>query len=174
MISVAHAASAAGAPFYADTSFWTAMAFVIFFAFFGKKMWVIITGMLDERAERIRTELDEAAKLREEAQDLLAAYQKKQRDAQDEAKAIVEHAREEAKRIATEAEAGLEAGLKRREQLAMDRIAQAETKALDEVRTMAVDVAVEATRTLLAEKVSDAQGDKLVDDAIKGLAGKLH
>jgi len=174
MISTAYAAVEGGAPFYTDTSFLTAMVFVAFFAFFGKKMWTIVTGMLDERGEKIRTELDEAAKLREEAQDLLATYQKKQRDAQEEAKAIVEHAREEAGRIAKDAEAQLEAGLARREQLAMDRIAQAETKAMDEVRATAVDVAIEATATLLAEKISDAKADKLVDDAIKGLSEKLH
>ena len=176
MITIANAATEAGhaEAFYLSATFWSAVAFVLLFALIGKKIYAAVTGTLDARADKIREELDEAAKLREEAQELLATYQKKQRDAQKEADAIVDHAREEAQRIAREAAASLDAGLKRREQLAMDRITQAETKAMDEVRALAVDIAVEATRTLLAENVSDAKSDALVDQAIKDLPGKLH
>ena len=176
MISAAYAATetAAHAPFYASTSFWTAMAFVIFVAAFGKKIAVIVACMLDERAARIKSEIDEAIELREQAQTLLAEYQKKQRDAEAEAKAIIDHAREEAARIAREAEDALSAGLARREQLAEERIAQAEAKAIAEVRSQAVDVAIEATRGLLADKLSEPKADALVDNAIKDLSGKLH
>ena len=175
MISVAYAAEgAANAPFYVSTSFWTAMAFVIFFGAFGKKIAVIIAGMLDERAARIKSEIEEATQLREEAQELLAEYQKKQRAAQDEATAIIEHAKDEAARIAVEAKAALDAGLTRREQMAEDRIHQAGVKAIEEVRALAVDIAIEATRDLLAEKLSGAKADTLVDAAIKELPGKLH
>lgn len=179
MISLAQAAETATdaamhAPFYTSTSFWTAMAFVIFVAGFGKKIAVIVAGMLDERGTRIKNEIEEVTRLRAEAQDLLVEYQKKQRDAETEAKAIVEYAREEAARIAAEAKEALSAGLERREQLAEERIKQAETKAMDQVRALAVDVAIEATRSILADSLSDTKADKLVDDSIKDLSGKLH
>ena len=178
MISAAYAATEtaghAAAAFYTSTSFWTAMAFVIFVVGFGKKIATIIADMLDERAVRIKGEIEEANQLREEAQGLLAEYQKRQRSAQTEAEAIIQHARNEAARIAAEAEQTLEASLTRREQMVEDRINQASAKAMDEVRSLAVDVAVEATRNLLAEKLSNAKADALVDSAIKDLPGKLH
>ena len=112
---------------------------------------------LDARAARIKAELDEAQRLRDEAQHLLAEYKRKQRDAVKEAEEQMRAAQEEAERQRERAEADLAASLKRREQQALDRIAQAETEALAEVRTLAVDLAVGATRKLLAETVDRRQ-----------------
>lgn len=158
-----------------DPTFWTAVGFVLLFALLiWKRIDRAITSGLDSRAERIRATLDEAAKLREEAQRLLAEYQRKQRDTVKETEEIVAHARTEAARIAEKAKADLETALQRREQMAMDKIAQAEADALRQVRGMSVDLAIAAARTLIAEKLDDEGREKLIDDAISELPDKLH
>lgn len=154
--------------------FWVFVSFVIFVAAVGKKIWATVAGLLDSRAERIRQELDEAQRLREDAQSTLASYQRRQRDALKEAEAIVAHAREEAERLRQHATAELEASLKRREQQAMDRIAQAEAQALAEVRNLTVDIAIGASRRILSEGVGPAEQQRLVDQAIADLPKNLH
>lgn len=176
MISVAHAAEAAGhhAPFYATAEFWVAMAFVIVVALAAKPIFRAAAAGLDARAEKIKAKLDEARKLREDAQSMLAEYQRKQRDAMQEADAIVAHAKTEAERAAKQAEADLEASVKRREQQAMDRIAQAEAAALAEVRNIAVDIAVTAAAKVISEKVNAEKANAMIDESIKALPQKLH
>ena len=142
---------------------WVAAAFLIFVAFMLWKAVKPMLASLDARAARIKAELDEAQRLRDEAQHLLAEYKRKQRDAIREAEEQLRTAEEEAERQR-----------KRREQQALDRIAQAESEALAEVRTMAVDLSVNATRKLLAESVDAKKAEALVDDAIKSLPQKLH
>ncbi|MGQ9365275.1 F0F1 ATP synthase subunit B family protein [Azospirillum sp. ST 5-10] len=154
--------------------FWVAVAFVIFVVLVWKRAGAAISSMLDTRAEKIRAELDEAQRLREDAQATLANYQRRQRDAVKEAEAIVVHAREEAERFRTAAQADLEAALKRREAQAMERIAQAEAQALAEVRNLTVDIAMAAARRVLAEGITPAQSDRLVDQAIADLPRHLH
>jgi F-type H+-transporting ATPase subunit b len=105
---------------------------------------------------------------------MLASYQKKQRDALKEAETIVANAKAEAERLTRQAEANLDDLLKRREQQAVERIAQAENEALREVRNQAIDVAVAATRHLIAENLSPAQAAALVDAAIQDLPNRLH
>ena len=160
--------------FYATAEFWVLVAFVIFVVAAAKPLFRMVTQALDDKAETIRNQLDEAARLREEAQELLASYQRKQRDALKETEDIAQRAREDADRLAAKAVTDLERALKRREQLAIERIAQAETKAMDEVRAMAVDAALEATRRILAENVKGEKADALVAAAIKELPDKLH
>lgn len=157
-----------------DPTFWVAIGFVIFVALAWKPLGRFLTAALDERSAKIAAELDRAVTLREEAQDLLAQFQRKHRDAMKEADEIIGHAKEEAERLAKQAQADLEATLKRREQLALQHIAQAEAQAVQEVRTLAVDVAIAATGKLLAEKLDGARGDALIDSAIKELPSKLN
>ncbi|MEX2449680.1 MAG: F0F1 ATP synthase subunit B [Rhodospirillales bacterium] len=157
-----------------DPTFWVLVAFVIFFGLIGKKVWTAAGSALDARAGKIKADLDEAEKIREEAQDLLAQYQRKQRDAAKETEQIVDKARAEAERYGKQAQENLEKALARREQLATDRIAYAEKAAIDDIRRMAADIAIEATRHLLAEEIKGARADKLIDGAIKDLPGKLH
>ena len=157
-----------------DTNFWTAVAFVIFIGLAYKPAMKKIGGALDERAETIRTQIEEAQQLREDAQALLANYKRKQRDALKEAEDIVAHARDEAKRTQEQAAIDLDIALKRREAQALEKIAQAEAKALQEVREKAVDVAMAATRRLLVDQVDTKVANTLVDDAIAQLPGKLH
>ena len=153
--------------------FWVAVAFVLFFVLFGKKLWQALTGRLDERAERIRAELDQAVRLREEAQELLATYQRRQREAVAEADDILAHARAEAERMTAEATQRIARQLAHREQLAKDKIAQAEARALDDIRARIVDIAIAATAKVIADGLDEARATALVDNAIAGLEGHL-
>ena len=105
---------------------------------------------------------------------MLASYERKQRDAAEEAESILTAARREAERLAADAKVDLEHALKRREVQALERIAQAEQAAIAEVRGRAVDVAIEATRRLLAEQLTSAQRNALIDSAIGELPKLLH
>ena len=160
--------------FLQDPTFWVLVAFVVFIAATARPILRLITAGLDKRADKIRDELEEAEKLRKEAQDLLAGYQRKQRDAIQEVEDIVQHAREEAERMAVQGRENLEASLERRRKLALERIAQAETQALDTVRAKTVDLALDATREFLAKELKGKQADALIDQAIKELPEKLH
>lgn len=157
-----------------DPAFWVALAFIIAVLVLFKPAGKMIVGGLDKRSDRIRDELDEARRLREEAQELLASYERKQREAEKEAEGIVAHAKEEAERLSRRAAAELEAQVARRRQQALDRIGQAESDAVREVRAAAVDLALKATRKLLAEKIGEEQQSKLVDEAIAEIGKRLH
>ena len=159
---------------WASPEFWVAVGFVILVAAIFKPIARAAGSMLDARAERIKATLDEAARLREEAQHLLAEYQRKQRGAAQEAEDILTRAREEAARQAAEAQANLEATLTRRETLAREKIAQAEAEALRALRHAAADIAIEATRRLIAEHLADDRAGALIDDTIADLPGKLN
>ena len=158
-----------------DPTFWVAVAFIAFVAllvFF--KLPGMIAGALDSRAAKIKADLDQAEELLRDAQDLLSSYQKKQRDAAEDAKQIKKSAAEEAKRIAKHGEEKLAQALERREKLAMERIAQAEAQALDDLRRRTVDIALDATRDLLAAKLSDDKQNAMVDDAVRELPNRLN
>lgn len=172
----AFAAEAAGTAeaFYATPEFWVAVAFVLLVGGVAKPLYRIVTTALDARAEGIRNRIDEAERLKEDAAKMKADFERKQREAADEAEQIIGRAREEAERVAARAKEDLAASLQRRERQALDRIAQAEAAALDEVRAQAVDVAVDATRRLLAENVTAQKANDMIDNAIKELPDKLH
>ena len=154
--------------------FWVAVAFVILIGVIAKPVWKTITSSLDSRAERIRESLDDAMKLREEAQHLLAEYQRKQRDAAKECEEIVASAEAAAARLATETGEKLEQALVRREQLAIDKIAQAEAEALQQVRDTTVNIAIAATRSILEQRIDAQTGKILIDRTIAELATKLN
>ena len=167
-------AAAHGDAFYLSPEFWVAVSFVILIALLAKPIWRMAVKALDERIEQIRTRLDEATKLREEAQDLLAGYKRNLADAEQEAEDIVARAREEAETLGQRLAEDLEISLKRREQMAVDRIARAEAEATAEMRTMASDLALKAARRLLEQSMTDDKAKSLIDDAIKELPGKLN
>jgi len=155
--------------------FWVWVSFVAFLAILAYyKVPAMLAKALDDRAAAIRTELDEARRLREEAQALLADYQKKHRNAGQEAEAIVEQARREAEAFAHETRRTLIETLKRRSQHAEERIARAETEAVDEVRAAAVDMAIAAAEKILREQAAGASGAQLIDESIRGLKGRLN
>lgn len=161
-------------PFYLEGEFWLTVAFVIFVGLLIRPVTRMITTALDDRSAAIAKELDEAAGLAEEARAALVDYQRKQRDAVKEAEEILAHAEAEAKRMGAEASRNLAVALERREQLAMEKIAQAEARAIEEVRNTAVDLALDATRRLIEENVDKKKSDALINDAIKELPDKLH
>jgi F-type H+-transporting ATPase subunit b len=154
--------------------FWVAVAFILFIVLAGRPIFRAVAGQLDARAARIKAELEEAQRLRDEAQTLLADYQRKQREAMKEAEEILAHARDEAARLKTEAAANLATTLERREKMAIDKIAQAEAQALKEVRNEAIDIAVAAAERVLAKAVDESRQAALVDQAIGELGAKLH
>ncbi|QIB34387.1 ATP F0F1 synthase subunit B [Ancylobacter pratisalsi] len=154
---------------------WVAIAFVIFMAIVIKAgAFSSITRALDGRGERIRAELEEARRLKEEAQKLVAEYTRRQREAEAEAEAIITTAKAEAERLAIEAKTKLDDLVTRRTKMAEQKIAQAEAQALADVRAAAADAAVKAAETLLAANVVGQTADKLLDEAVSEVKSKLN
>ena len=165
----------AGEPLWMNPTFWVGVAFVILLGFMIRaKVPSTITKALDDRAAAIKAELDEARTLREQAQKLLADYQKKHAAAEQEAQAIVDNARREAEALAAETRKSLKEGLERRTKMAEDKIARAEAEALREVRAAAAEAAVTAAQTVIAAKLTPEGADKLVSQGIDALKGKLN
>lgn len=158
-----------------DATFWALVALIIFVAILAyMKVPAMMGRSLDERAERIRNELEEARKLREEAQQLLAEYQRKRREAEQEAQDLVAAAKREAKIIVAEAKSKSEEYVARRTALAEQKIAQAERDAVNEVRARAVDVAIAAAGSILSEKVDNKVSGTLFQDSLKEVKSKLN
>jgi F-type H+-transporting ATPase subunit b len=159
--------------FWTEPEFWVLVAVVIFIVVVWKpsKRWVL--GSLDARAERIRDELATARRLHDEAEQALADYRRRQSDAAAEAEAIVAHAKAEAERIAQRAARDLDETLARRRRLAEERIAQEEARALAEIRGTTVDIAIAATRRVIAGQFDAARGGALIDAAIAALPRQL-
>ncbi len=157
-----------------DPAFWVALAFVLVVILAYKPVMRSVTGALDARADKIRGQIEEARKLREDAQALLAEYQRKQREAMAEAEKIIAQARIDAARMKVDAEKDLEHALERRKQQALDRIAQSEAQALAEVRNTAIDVALAAAEKVIASSLDPAKKAALADKAINELQSRLN
>ncbi len=156
-----------------DTTFWVAVSFFMFIAllvYFAIPRKIV--AALDRRAESIKQELAEARRLREEAQSILAEYQRKQRDAETEAKDIIAQAEREARAYAEEARQQFDEMLNRRMRLADDKIARAEAQAVAEVRNRAVDASVEAASQIIAERLDAGKASELVRQSVAQL--KAH
>ncbi|GGH38997.1 F-type H+-transporting ATPase subunit b [Cribrihabitans marinus] len=170
-------ALAAGGAFFSlgNTDFIVLIAFLVFIGvlvYF--KVPTLIGGMLDKRASGIQSELDEARALREEAQTLLASFERKQSEVQSQADAIVKAAREDAALSAEQAKKDLEVSIERRMAAAEDQIASAQSAAVKEVRDKAVAIAVAAAGDVIAKQMSAADANKLIDAAIADVDAKLH
>ena len=153
---------------------WVAVSFFCFLGLLAyMKVPAAIAKALDDRADAIRMELDQARRLREEAQDLLADYQLKQRQAEEEAKAIVDNARREAEAMKTESERALKESVERRSRIAEEKIGRAEAQAIAEVRAAAVELASAAAEQVLKARATGSVGQGLVDQAIRDLKGQL-
>jgi F-type H+-transporting ATPase subunit b len=176
-LAAAGPAHAAKGPFFslANTDFVVLISFLVFIGvlvYF--KVPTILTGMLDKRADGIKSELDEARALREEAQSLLASYERKQREVAEQSERIVAHARQEAELAGEQAKKDLEESIARRMKAAEEQIAQAEARAVREVRDRAAEVAVAAARDVIAGQMTAAKGNALIDAAIDEVGQKLH
>lgn len=151
------------------------IAFVIFVGVLIKyKIPAMLMGLLDKRAADIKSEINEAKALREDAQTLLASYERKQRDVRVQADRIVENAKEEATRAGEQAKEDIKSSIVRRLAAAQDQIASAQASAIREVRNQAVKVAVAAAQDVIAKQTTAADADRMIDDAIAVVGAKLH
>lgn len=155
--------------------FWVLISFLLFM---GIIFYMGVPGMigrsLDQRADGIKKELDEARRLREEAQRLLADYQKRSREAEEEAKGIIEQAKREAGALAADAKKSLAESLERRTKAAEEKIARAEAQATSEVRAAAVDAALAAAEKILGGRMTGDAAGQLIDQSIRDLKGRLN
>ncbi len=177
LVLTASPAFAAVEPFFSlkNTNFVVLIAFILFIGvLFYFKVPGTIAGLLDKRADGIRADLAEAKALREEAQTLLASYERKQKDVQAQADRIVATAREEAAMAAEQAKADIATSVARRLAAAEDQIASAQTAAIREIRDTAITVAVAAARDVMAKQMTAADGNKLIDEGIATVGAKLH
>ena len=160
---------------FTEPETWVAIAFFILLAVFA---WLgihrSVLSALDRRAQRIKAELDDAKRLKEEAAKLLGEYQTRRASAEREAEEIVANARAEAERIATEAKAKMEDFVARRTKTAESKIALAEAQALADVRAAAANAAVEAASTILSQSVKGQVADDLVTKGINEVRAKLN
>ena len=158
-----------------DATFWALVGLVIFLALMVYvKVPKMVGKSLDDRAAKIRDELEQARRLREEAQQLLAEYQRKRKEAEREAEEIIESARHEADMLVREAKQKTEEYVARRTALAEQKIGQAERDAVNEVRSNAVDIAVAAARRLLADKVDATVAEKLFKASVQDVKTRLN
>lgn len=180
-LSASPAMAASKNPFSAE--FWALsntdmIVLIAFILFIGVlvyfKVPAMLTGLLDKRADGIKSDLDEAKALREDAQTLLASYERKQREVQEQADRIVANAKEEANRAAEAAKADIESSITRRLAAAEDQIASAQASAIRDVRNQAVMVAVTAAKDVIAKQTTAADANALIDDAIAEVGAKLH
>tara|TARA_B100000676_G_scaffold313142_1_gene391740 strand:+ start:4097 stop:4579 length:483 start_codon:yes stop_codon:yes gene_type:complete len=159
---------------FQDPTFWVAVAFVIFVIAVFKPIKTALIGGLDAKIKEIRQEVEEAEKLREEAQSLLANYQRQQRQALQTAEDIVARAKDEAKSYHAQADEAMKEMVRRLEDQAREKIAQAEAAAVQEVKLLAVDIAISASEKLLAEKLVGDKGSRLIDKTISEIPQKLQ
>jgi F-type H+-transporting ATPase subunit b len=160
---------------FEDPEFWVLLAFVIFLGILVKfGVPKLALSALDERSDRIRQALDEAQRLRSEAQAVLTQYQKKRVEAEKEAEAIIVNARIEAERLAGEAKGKVEEFIARRTKMAESKIAQAEAQALADVRAAAADAAVAAAEKILVQTTHGAAADSLIANGIRDVKAKLN
>ena len=161
--------------FELDAEFWVAVSFLIFI---GVMIYLgahdVLLKSIDQRRDRIKAELDEALRLKEEAQALLAQYQRKQREAVAEAAAIIAGATAEAERMMAEAKAKMEEFIARRGKMAETKIAQAEAQALADVRAAAAEAAVSAAGTILTGAVKGEVAERLIGKGIDDVKTKLN
>ena len=160
---------------FAEPEFWVAVAFFILmgvFAYFGIHRTVLKT--LDHRSERIKAELDDARRLKDEAAKLLAEYQGRRASAEREAEEIIASAKADAERIASEAKARMEDFVVRRTKTAESKIALAEAQALADVRAAAADAAITAASTILSQSVKGPVADDLLAKGIDEVRQKLN
>jgi F-type H+-transporting ATPase subunit b len=158
-----------------NAEFWVGVAFLLFVGlaiYMGVHRMVL--DALDQRSARIKAELDEALRLKQEAQKLLADYQDKHSEAEREAEAIIGSAKIEAERIAAEAKTKMEDFLARRSKMAEMKIAQAEAQALAEVRAAAAEAAVAAAERILADTTKGKVAEDLIAQGIRDVKAKLN
>lgn len=157
-----------------DSNFWAAVAFILFILLLVRvKVPQAIMNALDKKQKEIGNELEDAKRLREEAQALLAEYERKRKDAELEAEEIVQAAKADAERLTDEANAQLKSLIERRTAAVEAKISQAEARAVAKVRSQSAEVAVQAARTIL-QTISPEKKASLVSNAIEDVHKQLN
>lgn len=157
-----------------DTHVWYALSFIVFAAIiwqFGKPA---LLALLDKRILEIKKEIETAENLRVEAQEMLAQYQRKQRDASSEAEKIIMTARKSAKQFQDKAEADLKEAMARREQQLAERLVRMEQNAIQEIQAYAAELAMKAANDIIVEKLDKKVNEKLVEQSIANIERHIH
>jgi F-type H+-transporting ATPase subunit b len=158
-----------------EPEFWVAVCFLIFLGVLWKfDVHRTVITALDARRARIKTELDDARRLREEAQSVLAQSERRRREAESEADAIIASAKAEAEQLAGEAKTKVEEFISRRTKMAEAKITRAEGQAVADVRAAAAEAAVAAAETILTTTTKGKVADELISRGIKDLKSKLN
>lgn len=156
-------------------TFWALVGLLLFLAVLGYyKIPTHLLNYLDKRADHIRDELDEARRLRDEAQELLAEYQRKRQEAEKEAEEIIASAKHEAEMLAKEAHKKMEEYVTRRNKMAEHKIAQAEADAIAAVKSSAVDLAVAAARDIIEKEMDKKTADNLIKTSLTEVKNHLN
>lgn len=169
-----HAAAEHQEFWYNDPHIWVAVSFAIFIALFAKFVLPMILGGLDKRGAAIRNQLEQANRLRAEAEALLAQYERQQETLLKEAEAVLAQAKIDAETIRTQGEAELKTSIARRTQQAKETIARAEADAVAQVRTQLVDIATDTARQVIATQLKDQKDDPAIARAIKAIEQNIH
>ncbi len=161
--------------FLKEPETWVGLGFVIIIGMLlYRRVPAFIGGRLDQRSAAIARELDEAKRLRDEAEAVLAEYKRKAANAENEAQSILTEAKAEAERFAAEARTNLTTQIERRGKQAQEKIAQAEAHAMAEIRALAADAAASAAEKLIAAKMDEKRSSTLVSESLKNLSAKLN
>lgn len=157
-----------------DATFWVGLSFILFVAAIYKPVSKFVLNALDGRTRRIQAELDEALRLKEEAQSLLSTYERNQKEMSAQASEIISHAEKEAARITEESKQALEDSLNKRVELSMQKIAAYEANVMQEIRNNAIDIAISTVRSIVAENMHGEVAEKLVSQAVADMDKKLN
>ncbi len=157
-----------------DSNIWYLFSFIIFVGIIIKFGLPAFNKLLDTRIEQIRKDLEEAENLRVEAQEMLAQYQRKHRDAVKESEKIISTAKENAKQFKEKAEAELEEIIKRREAQLEDRLERMKQNAINEIQAHAADLAVNATKQIIIDKLDKKANSQLVEQSIMNIENNIH
>ncbi len=157
-----------------DSHIWYIFSFVIFAGIIFKYGIPALNNLLDGRIEQIKKDIEEAESLRVEAQEMLAQYQRKHRDAVQESESIIANAKENAKQFKEKAEAELDEIIKRREAQLEDRLERMKQNAINEIQSHAADLAINATRQIIIEKLDKKANAQLVGQAIENIETNIH
>ena len=167
-------AEAFAGTFYLRPAFYVAVAFVIFFVLFGRTLARAIAGVLDQRIAAVAHELDEAARLRAEAETMMAEAQAQRTEALAQSQALLASAHDQARRLRQTMAADAHAASERRERAAIDRIAAAEKAVITDLRLAAIDLATQAARSVIAAELTIEDDAALIDRAIAALPGSMR
>lgn len=157
-----------------DTSLWVGISFVIFVFIAYKVGRKSVVGTIDSKIEEVKSEIETAERLSVEAQELLAQYQRKQRDAEKEAKEILKKAQAQAKTLSKNAAAELEELMERREAQLTERLRRLEENAISDIKNHAADLAVAATTEMIIQTLDEKTNASLNEDTIKTLSKHLN